>query len=150
MESCGENLIRYRSSRLWSLATTALALLSVLRMPSGRRPWREHLRRLQTQRLHAAVRDLIRPDLGSGTFARAQTFQDLFQRLDAKRVLWGSQKPYTAKELKTLINRVRTKNPQLRLPLEVIPETGGLRQRVQALAGAEALADERNDRRHAA
>jgi len=101
----------------------------------------------------------MRPDRGGGLFrhawaccpfAGAQTFQDLFQQLDAKRVLWGSQKRYTAKELKILINRVRTTNPQLHLPLEVIPETGGLRQRVKALAAAEALADGRNGYRHAA
>ena len=72
------------------------------------------------------------------TFAGAQTFQDVFQRLDAQRVLWGSQKRYTAQELKTLINRVRTHNPRLHLPLEGIPETGGLRQRGQVLVRAEA------------
>jgi hypothetical protein len=45
---------------------------------------------------------------------------------------------------------VRTKNPQLHLPLEVIPETGGLRQQVQVLAAAEAWADDPNNYRHAA
>jgi hypothetical protein len=83
-------------------------------------------------------------------FAGARTFQDLFQQLDAKGVLWGSQKRYPAKELKTLINRVRTTNPRLHLPLEVIPETGGLRQRVKALAAAEAWVDERKNYKHAA
>ena len=161
MESFSENLVRYRPSRLWSRATKGLALLSVLRMLLERRPRREHLRRPETQHSCATVQDLTRPDRGGGLFRHARacwccvftdakTFQDLFQRLDAKHVLWGSQKRYTAKELKTLINRVRTTNPQLHLPLEVIPETGGLRQRVKALAAAEALADGRNGYRHAA
>jgi ADP-heptose:LPS heptosyltransferase len=44
--------------------------------------------------------------------------------LDARQTLWGSQKCYTAQELKTLINRVRTQHPAVHLPLVVIPETG--------------------------
>ena len=161
MESFSEYLVRYRPSRLWALATKGLALLSVLRMLLERHPRREHLHRPETQHSRATVQDLMRPGMGGGlfthargcwccTFAGAQTFQDLFQRLDAKHVLWGSQKRYTAKELKTLINRVRTTNPHLHLPFEVIPETGGLRQRVKALAAAEAWADDRKNYRHAA
>jgi len=53
--------------------------------------------------------------------------------LASRQTLWGSQKQYTAKELKMLINRVRTPTPTLQLPLAVIPATGGLRQRVQQL-----------------
>jgi hypothetical protein len=87
--------------------------------------------------------------MSSGIFTSTQTFRDLFRRLDAKRALWGAQKRYTAKELKVLINRVRTKNPQLHLPLEVIPETDGLRQQVKVLAAAEAAADKRNNQRNA-
>jgi hypothetical protein len=113
------------------------------------------------RRARATAQDPIRLDTDGGlfghtqtcwccTFAGAQTFQDLFRQLDAKRTLWGSQKRYTAKELKTLINRVRTKNPRLHLPLEVIPETEGLRRRVQALAAAEAAADDRENYRDAA
>ena len=71
-------------------------------------------------------------------FASARDFRDLFQRLEAKQTLWGSQRQYRAKDLKVLINRVRSDNPTLRLPLEVIPATGGLRQRVKELAAAEA------------
>lgn len=150
MEHFRKHLLRYRPSSLWALATKGRALLSVLHRPLRRRPQRDHLTRPDTQRSRAAVPDLMQPNIGSGTFTGAQTFQDLFQRLDAKRVLWGSQKRYTAKELKVLINRVRTNDPRLRLPLEVIPETGGLRQRVQALAAAEAVANRSNDHRDAA
>ena len=71
-------------------------------------------------------------------FASASDFRELFQKLEAKQGLWGSQKWYTAGELKVLINRVRTRNPALRLPLVVLPETGGLRQRVKELLAAEA------------
>src|SRR5215510_1986672 len=149
MESFSANLVSYRPSRLWSRATKGRALLSVLRMLLERRPRREHLHGPETQHSCATVQDLTRSDRGGGLFRHtracwccvftdAKTFQDLFQRLDAKHVLWGSQKRYTAQELKTLINRVRTTNPRLHLPLEVIPETGGLRQRVKALAAAEA------------
>jgi hypothetical protein len=159
MERFCENLVRSRPSRLWSLATKGLALLWVLRQLLVRRLRREHRRRPETQHSCATVQELIRLGMGGGlfrhsragcTFAGAQTFQDLFQQLDAKRVLWGSQKQYRATELKVLINRVRTKNPQLHLPLEVIPDTGGLRQQVQVLAAAEAWADDPNNYRHAA
>jgi|SRR5581483_326982 len=78
------------------------------------------------------------PAEGAREFAGARDFQDLFQRLEAKQTLWGSQRQYRAKDLKVLINRVRSHAPTLRLPLEVIPETGGLRQRVKELAAAEA------------
>ena len=71
-------------------------------------------------------------------FSVARDFKELFTLLDEKRVLWGSQKGYSAQELKVLINRVSTSNQTLRLPLEVIPETGGLRQRVQELCEEEA------------
>jgi hypothetical protein len=77
-------------------------------------------------------------------FASARDFWDLFQMLEAKQTLWGSQRRYTAKDLKVLINRVRSHNPTLRLPLEVIPETGGLRQKVKELAAAEGGKAERN------
>src|SRR5262249_16186611 len=141
MESCSENLLRHRPLRLRALATKGLALLSVLRLALERQPRREHLRRSDTQSSCATVQNLTRPDGGEGLFrhaegcwccpfAGARTFPDLFQQLDAKRFLWGSQKRYTATELKALINRVRTQNPNLHLPIEVIPETGGLRQRV--------------------
>ena len=75
--------------------------------------------------------------LRSKTFAQAQDFRALFILLDARQMLWGSQKCYTAQELKILINRVRTPHPAVHLPLVVIPETGGLRQRVQELVDAE-------------
>jgi hypothetical protein len=65
--------------------------------------------------------------------------------LDVRQTLWGSQKCYTAQELKTLINRVRTQQPTLHLPLVVIPETDGLRQRVQELLEAEAAAEGRQE-----
>ncbi len=159
MESCRENRLRYRPVSRWALATKALALLWVLRRLLARRLRREHRRRPEPQPSRATLQEFMQSGMGRGlfrhtraccTFAGAQTFRDLFQQLDAKRVLWGSQKRYTAKELKVLINRVRTKNLQLHLPLEMIPETGGLRQRVKVLAAAEALADERNDHRYAA
>ncbi|HKA54154.1 MAG TPA: hypothetical protein VKJ47_10880 [Candidatus Binatia bacterium] len=135
MKSGKGNLIRSLPLRLRALTKKWLALLSALRTSSGRRPRKEHL---------------CRPEVGGFTFAGAQTFRDLFQQLDAKRVLWGSQKRYGAKELKILINRVRAKNPNLHLPLEVIPETGGLRERVKELAAAEVSASERDERRRAA
>jgi hypothetical protein len=69
-------------------------------------------------------------------WATAATFRELFRLLDAKRILWGSQKRYTAAELKKLINRVRTTRHPFHLPLQVIPETGGLRQRVKVLLDA--------------
>ena len=72
-------------------------------------------------------------------FSVARDFKELFTLLHEKRVLWGSQKGYSAPELNVLINRVRTSNQTLRLPLEVIPETGGPRQRVQELREEEAL-----------
>jgi hypothetical protein len=71
-------------------------------------------------------------------FAQATTFPALFALLEAKGTLWGSQKRYTAAELKVLINRVRSTHAALHLPLQVLPETGGLRQRVQVLLEAEA------------
>src|SRR5262249_13387065 len=73
-------------------------------------------------------------------FASATTFPKLFRLLDTKGALWGSQKYYTAAELKKLINRVRTTNPVLHLPLQVIPTTGGLRQQVNLLLDAESAA----------
>jgi hypothetical protein len=80
---------------------------------------------------------LQKPERKGVDFASAQNFQDLFALLDTKGALWGSQRCYTARELKVLINRVRTKNLAFCLPLQVIPETGGLRQRVKALCDAE-------------
>jgi hypothetical protein len=77
---------------------------------------------------------------GCNDWATATTFRELFRPLDAKRFLRGSQKRYTAAELKKLINHVRTTQPPLHLPLEVIPATGGLRQRVKALLDADAAA----------
>lgn len=71
-------------------------------------------------------------------FGKAKNFMELFTLLDKKGELWGTQKKYQAEELKKLINRVRSKNPELHLPLEVIPETGGLRQKVKDLIDIEA------------
>jgi hypothetical protein len=76
-------------------------------------------------------------------FAQAKDFRELFRLLDGRQTLWGSQKRYTAQELKALINRVRTQQPTLHLPLVVIPETGGLRHRVQELLEAEAAVERR-------
>ena len=73
-------------------------------------------------------------------FSQVQDFRALFAQLDARQTLWGSQKCYTARELKILINRVRTQNPTIHLPLGVIPETDGLRQRVQELMEVEVTA----------
>ena len=56
-------------------------------------------------------------------FTKATTFQELFQLLDVRGGVWGSQKYYSAAELKRLINRVRSCNPALQLPLALIPET---------------------------
>ena len=79
-----------------------------------------------------------KPNHSESEFTDVQTFRELFHRLDTKRTLWGSQKRYTAAELKVLINRVRTRNPALHLPLDILPATGGLRAKVKALATAEA------------
>jgi len=79
----------------------------------------------------------------SEDFVQVPTFPELFRLLDAKGTLWGSQKRYTAAELKLLINRVRTHRPALHLPLQVIPETGGLRQRVATLLATDALLTQR-------
>jgi len=84
------------------------------------------------------TRTTVRPNQNESEFSDAQTFMELFRLLDAKQTLWGSQKHYTANELKMLINRVRTRNPALHLPVDIIPATGGLRMRVKALAAAEA------------
>ena len=88
MKSFGENPVSFLTSRLWALTTKGLALLSVLR--------RSLDRRLRTDPLYRSDREggLIGHAQGGGCcpFAGAQTFQDLFQRLDAKRVLWGSQR----------------------------------------------------------
>jgi hypothetical protein len=72
-------------------------------------------------------------------FSTAQNFRELFALLDAKRTLWGSQKCYTAAELKMLINRFRSRNLALHLPLQLIPRTAGLQQRVKDLLEAEIL-----------
>jgi hypothetical protein len=80
---------------------------------------------------------LNRPEGRGIEFSSAQNFRDLFALLDARGTLWGSQKCYAARELKVLINRVRTKNLAFCLPLQVIPETGGLRQRVKELYDTE-------------
>lgn len=66
-------------------------------------------------------------------WATATTFPKLFRLLDATQALWGSQKQYTAAELKKRINRVCTRNRAFHLPLQVIPTTEGLRQQVSAL-----------------
>src|SRR5262249_42446633 len=161
MKCCSDNPLRDRPARLRALVMKGLVLLSALRRALERRPRRAFLHAPAMRPARATAQDPLRPDTDGGlfghaptcwccTFARAQTFQDLFRQLDAKRIVWGSQKRYTAKELKTLINRARTKKPRLHLPLEVIPETGGLRRRVQALAAAEAAADDRENYRHAA
>lgn len=70
-------------------------------------------------------------------FGQAKDFLELFTLLDKKGELWGSQKKYQAAELKKLINRARSKNPDLHLSLEVVPETGGLRQKVKDLIDIE-------------
>jgi hypothetical protein len=80
-------------------------------------------------------------------FTQAKDFRELFSLLDVRQTLWGSQKSYTVQELKILINRVRTQQPTFHLPLVVIPETGGLRQRVQELLEAEAAAERRQEGR---
>jgi hypothetical protein len=85
------------------------------------------------------TRITVKPNKPESEFADVQTFRELFRLLDARRTLWGSQKRYTADELKVLINRVRTRNPALHLPLDILPATGGLRIRVKALVTAEAL-----------
>jgi len=72
-------------------------------------------------------------------FGTAKDFKELLTLLDQKGDLWGSQKKYRAEELKMLINRVRTQNPDLHLPLETIPETGGLRQKVSDLLEIESM-----------
>src|SRR4051812_49272147 len=59
-------------------------------------------------------------------FSMATNVQELCQLLDVKGGLWGSQKYYVAAELKILINRVRSRNPTLQLPVALIPHTGGL------------------------
>ena len=150
MKSTGGKLLGDQPSGLQFLTMKGLTLLSALPLLLGRRPCGERLRRLDTKSSRDEFQDPTRPEMSGGAFAGVQTFRELFQMLDAKRALWGSQKRYMAKELNALINRVRTKNPRFHLPLEVIPETGGLRERVKALATAEALADERGDRRYAA
>ena len=147
MESGRENRISSRSSTLRALATQGGALLSALPILLGRRPREARLQRLDTKSSRNEFQGSSRSEMSGGVFAGAKTFRDLFQMLDVKRALWGTQKRYTAQELKILINRVRTTNPQFHLPLEVIPETNGLRERVKVLAAAEALTDKRNDHR---
>jgi len=83
---------------------------------------------------HCRLRD---DEKDRAPFSTVHDFRALFTLLDEKDVLWGSQKGYSAQELKVLINRVRTTNRTLRLPLQVIPETGGLRQCVQKLCEEE-------------
>ncbi len=82
-------------------------------------------------------RKCIRAAALPNDFTKATNFQELFQVLDMKGGLWGSQKYYSAAELKRLINRVRSCNPALQLPLALIPDTGGLREKTKALCDTE-------------
>lgn len=70
-------------------------------------------------------------------FSTAQSFRELFKLLDEKGTLWGSQKRYTAVELKTLINRCRSDRTAQRFRTQLIPRTAGLRQKVEDLCAAE-------------
>ena len=126
-----------RTLRLSLAATKGRAFLTWL-LCLGRWSLGDSLRLLGQRRTYQVLPSDESPAESVCEFASARDFRDLFQRLEAKQTLWGSQRQYRAKDLKVLINRVRSHNPTLHLPLEVIPETGSLRQRVKKLATAEA------------
>jgi hypothetical protein len=126
-----------RTLRLSLAATKGRAFLTWL-LCLGRWSLGACLRLLGQRRTYQVSPSDESPAGSACEFASARDFRDLFQRLEAKQTLWGSQRQYRAKDLKVLINRVRSHNPTLRLPLAMIPETGSLRQRVKELAAAKA------------
>lgn len=77
-------------------------------------------------------------------FSRAQDFPELFASLRAEGNIRGSQKSYGAEELVGIIMDLRRKNLgqaplDTAVSLEMLPRTGGLRQRVTELLRIEQL-----------